>query len=302
MHRDIQNLLQPNGATLYDRELMLREVLLLELTKWMDRGVFDNFAVRKFRDIVRDINGLPSEGYGSLPHDIDRLHCIAFTSLSPATLKGSLLACFEHAGINQTSANDLLGADHWQSILAGINGLCGEATEPVEHAECDAAASGSGPLPTMPDQWVVTAILSKIREIFGGKWFNICAVDTVSSALDELRNSLDQSAPDTIKAKQAYAGLRALHCAHYDAMPADVLSGLKAAVLQALELNKHSVQILLGADAWAEIAAMSLAEPRNACAEHAVAMPAVAEPAQTKEEAKPGVFAAVLSRIFGSAK
>lgn len=260
---------EPN--TLYNRKTMLREVLQLRLTEWLEQGRFDNVEVRKFRDIVSELNDDPPEGFAeTLPKDIDYLHCIPFANISPAVRKGALLACLEYACIDQTSG-ELLGEEGWKALLAQIDRLCAVSTE------TEVAAFGLEHV-RPPDQWVVSSILSQIKRVFGDDWFDICTIDRVSATLKELGRSFQENSPGAIAAKQAHAGLRALHCVRYDEMPLDVLDGLKAAVLVALALNERTVQILLGAGAWTEIAAMSFPQTVRQAAEQAEAAKKEAAP------------------------
>jgi hypothetical protein len=84
MSPDIQEPQPPACPPLYDRESTLQEVLRTEVTKWFDRGWFDSSAVIKLRNAVRSINGMPAEhSLRILPEDIQRLHCMHFTDLSP---------------------------------------------------------------------------------------------------------------------------------------------------------------------------------------------------------------------------
>lgn len=241
------------GVRLYDPENAMREALRIKMSRWLSDRRFDSTVLHDLRRISRNIMGLPRDlMLHRLPAELDALHCVKFNTLSPATLKGTLLAYCQQMGINMKSGPDLFGNDHWHQIVSSMEEACGQPLS------VELAAMDTGSQICVTDPWVVASIMSQLEEAFSGETFNLECLKRVAAALDGLAGRQMHIDEDSRLVRQAWFGLYAQDGVRFDAMTASVRESFKDAVLTALCLNQSNASRMLGADAWTEICALEI--------------------------------------------
>lgn len=215
-----QNHLGSLAAPVYDREAMLREVLTAKLAAWLDGRKFFVNDLREMRTIARDIQGLGVVEWERVPPDLDRLHCMGFETLSPINLYESVVGSLEYVGLTEMTGADLLGAKGWTSVqqrVSNLKDLPGVAGSKVS-------------------SWAHLTLATLADEVFNGeRFFNICAVDKLASALAATRRVC--GLPDCVRDEATYAALHALHCKHWPEFHPTIRAGLKDAIWQVCGLD-----------------------------------------------------------------
>jgi hypothetical protein len=85
----------------------------------------------------------------------------------------------------------------------------------MEGAPMITSMTEAADVPAAMIAWAQEAVAGEIKRSLYGKYFNICSLDRVMSALTAFRHIADQ--PVRLREESAaYAGLRALHCVDYD--------------------------------------------------------------------------------------
>jgi hypothetical protein len=239
------------GVRIYDPEVAMREALRVKMQRWIAGMRFDNLVMQDLRGIIRNLQGQPRDlALYRFPAELDALHCVAFKSLSPVSLKGSLLTCCKQLGINMHNGPDLFGGDHWASIVRSMEQVC----EMPMAAEL--AVLGEVYPNCKTDAWVVGSILGEIDLALTSEIFDIEHLHRATNALDALVQGSGHVDEEIQLVRQAWAGLYAQNGKRFECMSSTVLSGFKEAVLTALCLNESSTCRLLGPEAWIEISAL----------------------------------------------
>lgn len=239
------------GVRVYDPEVAMREALRVKMQRWIAGMRFDNLVLQELRGIIRNLQGQPRDlTLYRFPAELDALHCVAFKSLSPVSLKGSLLSCCKQLGINMHNGPDLFGGDHWASIVQSMEEVC-----EMPLAADLAVLAGVYPV-CKTDAWVVDSILGEIDLALTSEIFDIEHLHRAINALDALVHVSGQVDEEMQLVRQAWAGLYAQNGKRFESMSSTVLSGFKEAVLTALCLNESSTCRLLGPEAWIEISAL----------------------------------------------
>jgi hypothetical protein len=102
---------------------------------------------------------------------------------------------------------------------------------------------------SMVDDWVQTALSDALMRIVDNDWLDICEVDRVARALEQIRSA--RRLPSSVdKAQSKYAGLVALHCVNYREMERATLAGVPDALLSVFGLNDKSGPFFLGPKRW----------------------------------------------------
>lgn len=255
MNQSNVNVLRPNTTSVrvYDPESAMREALHLKMVQWLSYQRFDSTILQDLRRITRSIMGLPRDlVLHRLPAELDALHCVHFSAVSPVTRKGAILAYFEQMGVNMQSGSDLFGNDHWCQLISKLEHICGI---PLKE---ELAAINTIEQICVTDDWVVASIMSQLEDAFSGESFNVESLKRAATALDGLASDQLHVDEDSMLVRQAWFGLYALDGVRFDAMAPAVRASFKEAVLAALCLNQSFVCKILGPKAWTEICALEI--------------------------------------------
>lgn len=286
----LKMLLGAEAAPIYDREAMLREVLAAKLFEWLESKKFHVVDLKAMRSIVHDIQGHPEPDpfVETVPADIDRLNWMGFETLSAVNLAESISAALTFVGITSATGIDLLGEQGWEKLLQKVALLTN--TRNAGPVRPDALPLQTG----QSMAWAQLSLASLAREVFDGSFFNICLVDRLQAAMNDVRSSAGLSRPD--HDKMVYAALRALHCKRWHEMPTEVSQGIKDAVWQTCGIDDQVGLIAFGQH-WDSVRAHSV--PTSTLSAAVTTAPGEDSPAAAGMSRNPSLFAALRNLIFG---
>ena len=240
---------------LSDREELTRDLLMGAVKGLLTNTFFDVCVAWKIRAMALDLQGLPAESDEAmlaLPvyKDLQRLHCVEYADLSASGRRAAIGTALDYAGLSEDAGPQLLGEQRWLAVIELVKAR-------IEHQMIQASGSTAihgreGVLE--PDEWTLGVLTSSLLALLDADWFNICAFDRCGASLQILRAKLGMPNFDEAAISQL-AGLRALHCAHFDKMDEVTKRGLPAAILSSLGLEDGQGAALLGTDGWAKLEA-----------------------------------------------
>lgn len=241
------------GAPVFDREAMLREVLAAKVNEWLNGRHFYVNDLATMREIAHDILGLDEgEPRKALSPDLERLHCMAFETLTPVNLKECLHLSLKYIGITKLTGADVFGATAWAALQECVDSICSSSV----NAEVNADPWSKGELPPFSD-WEQHTLFTGMMGLFEKEYFDICIVSKLGEALNDIRRA--RGLPQhKYSETTAYVVLSTLHCVKYSKMVERVRCGIKGAVWSVLDLDLQIGRFVFGDERWAQIDAMEV--------------------------------------------
>jgi len=100
--------------------------------------------------------------------------------------------------------------------------------------------------------WTQAVFADQVRQLLASDYLSILDLDRVLYAMGDFRIAMDLPA-HLGKESVHYAGLRALHCVHFNEIDPEVRIGIPVAVIQTLGLTDHEASRMLGAERWDQL-------------------------------------------------